>query len=371
MFPLPIPLLNLAAVSAEPAIKHEFNWSTQQWTAKNITVSLSSHPFDEGTMRKAYKLTDHSLPAGRQECVAKVSKEVFEGRQTYFDEVVMQYRCKDLAAKFNQSGPPKPIDFLDAWVIEFTNRRAGSGMDNLVALVEPYLNGRYTKHSNNYGFVSPENRNTPAAFSHWTFCATGGQLLVCDIQGVDDMYTDPQIHSCTGGVYGKGDLGMDGIRQFFATHRCNAVCRQLNLPCCSGQPPSDLGKLESGTAAPPPMPHWESPVMAAGLFPLSTGLVPLNTGLVPISTTPAVSPRSPLSEPVSPASSLGALSFNSLGYSDSFSPVYVETPSPVFSDTPSPVYTDISNPVFPTGPAAPLGSIRPLPIMHPLLMVMD
>ena len=60
--------------------------------------------------------------------------------------------------------------------------------------------GQYTKYTNNYGFVSAEGRLTPQAFSHWTWCASAGQHLVCDIQGVGDMYTDPQIHSNAGYV---------------------------------------------------------------------------------------------------------------------------------------------------------------------------
>lgn len=38
--------------------------------------------------------------------------------------------------------------------------------------------------------------NTPQAFSHFTYCHSGGKLLICDIQGVGDKYTDPQIHRC-------------------------------------------------------------------------------------------------------------------------------------------------------------------------------
>ena len=33
------------------------------------------------------------------------------------------------------------------------------------------------------------------AFSHFTYQHTQGRMIVVDIQGVDDTYTDPQIHS--------------------------------------------------------------------------------------------------------------------------------------------------------------------------------
>ena len=61
--------------------------------------------------------------------------------------------------------------------------------------VEPYINGVYRKHNNNYGSVSEDERNTPQAFSHFTYEASGHNLLAVDIQGVQDLYTDPQVRT--------------------------------------------------------------------------------------------------------------------------------------------------------------------------------
>ena len=38
-----------------------------------------------------------------------------------------------------------------------------------------------------------------------------------------------QIHTRDGRGYGVGNMGAAGIRQFRASHRCNAVCRALGL----------------------------------------------------------------------------------------------------------------------------------------------
>ena len=79
-------------------------------------------------------------------------------------------------------------------------------LGNLCLLVEPLIAGQFTKYNNNCGFVDfVAKRATPHAFSHFTYHFTKGNLLVCDIQGVGDIYTDPQIHSRTGKglVYGK------------------------------------------------------------------------------------------------------------------------------------------------------------------------
>ncbi len=35
--------------------------------------------------------------------------------------------------------------------------------------VEKFIDGPYRKHNNNYGYVSEEERNTPQAFSHFTY----------------------------------------------------------------------------------------------------------------------------------------------------------------------------------------------------------
>lgn len=56
------------------------------------------------------------------------------------------------------------------------------------------------------------------SFSDGCFCA-----------GVDNYFTDPQIHSHDGNSFGMGNLGQEGIDRFLETHKCNSLCRQLGL----------------------------------------------------------------------------------------------------------------------------------------------
>ena len=72
-------------------------------------------------------------------------------------------------------------------------------------------------------------RNTPSAFAHFSYEASNKRLLVCDIQGVGDLYTDPQIHTYHGNGFGMGNLGNDGIIKFFKTHECNAICKHFKF----------------------------------------------------------------------------------------------------------------------------------------------
>ncbi|VEL21179.1 unnamed protein product [Protopolystoma xenopodis] len=95
--------------------------------------------------------------------------------------------------------------------------------------IERYMEGEYRKYNSNSGFVTDELRNTPQAFSHFTFERSGHRLLVVDIQGVGDLYTDPQIHTADGVGYSDGNLGPRGMALFFHSHRCNPLCEWLGL----------------------------------------------------------------------------------------------------------------------------------------------
>ena len=48
--------------------------------------------------------------------------------------------------------------------------------------------------------------------------------------GVNDLYTDPQIHSSDGTQFGTGNLGLRGMALFLFTHHCNFLCKKLTLP---------------------------------------------------------------------------------------------------------------------------------------------
>ena len=98
-------------------------------------------------------------------------------------------------------------------------------------LVERFIKGRYEKFNSNSGWSSKEAA-TPDAFSHWTWVASNGQYLICDLQGRrnDSNYllTDPAILSGTY-EFGITDLGPSGIRNWFARHECNAYCHSLGI----------------------------------------------------------------------------------------------------------------------------------------------
>ena len=88
----------------------------------------------------------------------------------------------------------------------------------------------FTKHNTNSGFVDTSlRRKTPQIFSAFSFYASKGHRLVADIQGVGDLYTDPQVLS-SDYRFGEGDLGPRGMALFFKGFRHHHVSDALGVP---------------------------------------------------------------------------------------------------------------------------------------------
>lgn len=209
---------------AERAIKSLYDPVKKKWEKTLINVIVNKEPFASGAMRHAYHMQDLSMLGADRAYVIKISKNKNEETQTYYDDVQMQMEAKMYADMYNATGPPKTVDFLAAYVLELMDRPGKP-----VCGVEKYIEGEYVKYNNNWDW-NDEKRNTPQAFSHFTWHASKGTLLICDIQGVGDLYTDPQIHSSDGRGYGLGNLGQKGIDRFLAVHECNGICQWLSLP---------------------------------------------------------------------------------------------------------------------------------------------
>jgi len=218
---------------AENAVKHQYDPRKKQWARTRIIVVVQPRPFAEGAMRKAYHMQDLSVLGDDRRYVLKLSKDPNELTQIYFDDVQMQMEAKMYAELYNANEPPKRVDFLDAYVLQLTDRPGKP-----ICAVEKYIEGEYKKFNNNWNW-SDEKRNTPQAFSHFTYEKSNHCILVCDIQGVGDTWTDPQIHSHNQEGYGKGNMGQQGIDKFLESHTCNEICRWLKLPSTGRvKPPS-------------------------------------------------------------------------------------------------------------------------------------
>ena len=163
--------------------------------------------------------------------------------------------AKEWAMRFNLYNPPKRVDFIACSVLELIERPGKP-----ICGVERFIEGPYRKHNNNIGFVSEAERNTPQAFSHFTYYASNRSIVICDIQGVGDLYTDPQIHTIANlkGIEtvfgGKGNMGVLGLERFLESHRCNPICAYLRLPPVQG---SESSSVSRGGGTLPHTPYME------------------------------------------------------------------------------------------------------------------
>ncbi|KAK8811382.1 hypothetical protein WA158_003116 [Blastocystis sp. Blastoise] len=278
----------------ENAIKHVLELDQQQkkhWINYPIQVRICRYPFARGGLRSVYHMmeyenTDLSEYISKEDeqihnqqrnigkeitseeaaafgkhttfvCKLNVDKET--SATSYFRDVEMQSLCSVYAEKFNNYNPAKKIHFNKAWLVELVDRPGRP-----IVAVERFMNGRYQKHNNNAGGVNEEERNTPQAFSHYTYEASVHTLIVVDIQGVGDIYTDPQIHTMNDTYFGKGNLGEYGINSFLATHRCNPICKYLKLPIINPEHNKNTGTIPATSCISDP--HVEAKIISLEEF---------------------------------------------------------------------------------------------------------
>jgi elongation factor 2 kinase len=154
-----------------------------------------------------------------------------DGKDSVLTDIRLQYEAMHWANKFNDVHPPKRIDFIRAYAVEFIDRpgKPMFAVERFIAGKDSYGLG-FIKHNTNSGFVDLEaRRKTPQVFSAHSFYASEGNRLVADIQGVGDLYTDPQILSMDY-RFGDGDLGPRGMALFFKAFRHSDLSDQLGLP---------------------------------------------------------------------------------------------------------------------------------------------
>lgn len=210
------------------------NDSNIKITATDLTIHRRSNSFAQGTRRAAaYARTD--APTNKLVIKSPKAKCSSKTLAQFTEDMRCQALYKAFALELNAlSEGHHSLDFLTMACLV---RHSTSDKGNYIMAMEPSFPGTYIKYNSNSGWVNnvdnpfnPFNR-AAQAFSHFTFERSRGRLLVSDLQGVGCILTDPAIHTRDTDRFPltPTNLGQDGFKFFFATHKCNAVCRKLGL----------------------------------------------------------------------------------------------------------------------------------------------
>eukprot|EP01032_Pedospumella_encystans_P024790 gene24790-28021_t len=203
------------------------------YRACTVDTSSGSINTRSGIKRvKVSKLDNIVLKESVRSSRSHQTKEKFE------EYVTAQRAALFLAAQFRTvlpAGTPS-IEFAPIRLLQFLSR---PGRPYFIE--ETYIPGAWERFNNNTGYCAPiptvlgTNHEAVQAFSHWTHHVSGGRLMITDCQGCFDaarnafVLTDPAVHCVSLLAYGGTNMGAKGFERFFKTHRCNDICRALEL----------------------------------------------------------------------------------------------------------------------------------------------
>lgn len=272
-----------------PATKYIFDLHKKEFVAiaTNIRIDPTARRFEAGGMRICFQVEEIDEDGGGSTMVAKVFKKDIPDivENDYFNEAMAQCMCEEFATNYNKiRSAPRKLSFLACHVVRIHTDEvpiaaiAPNGLltfrtqdtSQCMFVMEHLMTGVFTKYNNNFGEVydTSSDKNATAsvnarhaemlltaeAFSHFTLHESGGSMLVCDLQGVGDLFTDPQIHTEEGKGLGMGNMGADGIAKWVVKHKCNPICRAIGLRSLIPSRDPDPQEL---AALPPPSLNYQ------------------------------------------------------------------------------------------------------------------
>lgn len=208
--------------------------STSSAARTNLTsteVAISNRVLGEGAFRICLEGTYIGGTRNQQEAACKRFKPQYRVIQDEF--FAMDFKVVDKAISLAEgwnSWCPQGKEIL------MTRGSFQTSRSGIKYLVEPLIR-YYKKYTSNTGWIAPNDdvgTLVMEAFSHYTYHASGCNLIVCDLQGRYRYnrftpkksrfeLTDPAICSCNR-LYGPTDMGEKGIETFFCNHECNSFC---------------------------------------------------------------------------------------------------------------------------------------------------
>uniref|UniRef100_A0A7S3JW90 Alpha-type protein kinase domain-containing protein n=1 Tax=Aureoumbra lagunensis TaxID=44058 RepID=A0A7S3JW90_9STRA len=229
-------------LKAERVKRHRYDASQDKWRVDESVVKMQEKSFARGAMRECFRLKKisqqprqgmHALSwkTSNNYVAKKYLGQTSGGKEEAMNDCRLQMTAGLIAEAFSRLNPPKRVVIIHCCVLEFFQREPPSFF-----LCERYIDGTdsfgndFVKHNSNGGFIDDqEKRLTPQLFSAASFYLNHGRVLVCDVQGVADLYTDPCIHSARQ-TFGESDLGRRGMALFFQSYPTPPLFTIMGLP---------------------------------------------------------------------------------------------------------------------------------------------
>eukprot|EP00927_Polykrikos_kofoidii_P013206 TRINITY_DN15735_c0_g2_i1.p1 TRINITY_DN15735_c0_g2~~TRINITY_DN15735_c0_g2_i1.p1 ORF type:complete len:741 (+),score=163.74 TRINITY_DN15735_c0_g2_i1:76-2298(+) len=257
------------------AKKRFFDVVNDRWLEQTVMIQINKTPFGHGAIRECFLMKEVSVSetlVSKQDSGTSPKKRVSltqiasgldELRHTerrsvwvakraiegYSDEchrhdceadVMNQMLAKRCSELFNlevrRCALEKGIGRCGAHNIDFLMTHVIELEDGSTFGVEAFIFGHYEKHNNNSG-ATMGGKLTPQAFSYFSFIQSNRRHMVVDIQGIDDLFTDPVVHFLPSHspesfkhADSKVNLGIRGFALFLWSHRYNNIDRLLGLP---------------------------------------------------------------------------------------------------------------------------------------------
>jgi hypothetical protein len=183
----------------------------------------------EGAFRWVHRGQYTAGPRRGQHCVCKEFKSGSVFEDSYFaNDLAVTEKTSDIVGRFNRTKNVRILVNIPQVWRSNDNDDDSDGEESERCLIEPYIRG-FRKFNSNTGWHDSVGYwpRMMQALSHFSYHATGGAFVLCDLQGGMSQHyallSDPVLLS-RDRRFGPTDLGPAGIINFFAKHVCNEHC---------------------------------------------------------------------------------------------------------------------------------------------------
>jgi len=188
--PSPFPLFEPRLAGTERAIRHTLDPKKKIWRHTAAIVLVDPQPFAERGTRIFFRMRDLSREGVLSLMVAKTFRGKHDDWASYFKQAEMQFEACEVGRKFNRRNPPKKVDILVAYVYELVDRPRKQ-----ICCAEYFIPETVHKHNSSFGYICDSVKvNTQAAFSHFSYEDSNGQMVVADMQAVATINRSTNPH---------------------------------------------------------------------------------------------------------------------------------------------------------------------------------